>query len=465
MADSKPINYKKLQDVLKKAFGGNGFLDKETLAEAADDLAVVLKDKAIIQYDIVTGCYRVATDPDGEFKECSERDALGFFNIVVVPLIRIILTILTDGGHKGRKLTKAEADDLWNVIKKTNSVDSRREEYDAIPAWDGKPRLETFMRDYFDCDSLPVQFKLLMTCIMAKWRSPTCHVPYFFDIVGDNRGTGKTTLFSHLLGGRSLVVPIASRQEDMFVSAYSNAALVVIDDECSWVNKTKPGHMTYDQFKSMVTMQRDVFSRKFGQPEIHERAFVIVRTCNETRTSMAANERRQIIFNVGLPDRVCKHWSLPEEDRIQLLAEAKDYVEKHDGQPYKLTPEEEAAIEKANLGNFDTESEWYESIIRFLRAIQNRPDETKIYQTSQKNDDRLYIRYINYVDWCKDQHIKYVDDSRTFSRQLFAIARIQPQLVKYDRKKIMFPTIGSARAAEVLRKQEANDESLSESPF
>lgn len=464
MAESNPINYKKIQDELKGVFGETGLLDKETLAEAADDLAVALREKAIIQYDIVTGYYRIATEPGGEFNECSEKDAQGFFNIVVVPLIRIILTLLTDGGHRTRKLSNSEAKDLWEVVKKTNIVDSRREEYDAIPAWDGKPRLETFMRDYFDSDSMPILFKLLMTCIMAKWRSPTCHVKYFFDLVGDARGTGKTTLFEHLLGKRALIVPVASRPEDMFVTAYSNGALVVIDDECSWVNQKKMGHMTYDQFKSMVTTQRDVFSRKFGQPEVHERAFVIVRTSNEPRTSFAANERRQIILNVGLPERVCKHWSMPEGDKQQLLAEAKDYVEKHDGQPYQLTPEEEDAITEANLNNFDTESEWYESIMRFLRAVQNKPSETTVYQTP-KGNGKIYIRYINYVDWCKDQHIKYVDDSRTFSRQLFAIAKIQPRLVKYDRAKIKFPTIGTTRAAEVLRKQEEDDESLCESPF
>lgn len=726
MTEPNPINYKKIQDELKKMFGGTGFLDKETLAEAADGLATALKERAIIQYDIVTGYYRIAAEPGGSFNECSEKDAQSFFNIVIVPLIRIILTLLTDGGHRARKLSNSEAKDLWDVVKKTNTVDSRREEYDAIPAWDGKPRLETFMRDYFDSDSMPILFKLLMTCIMAKWRSPTCHVKYFFDLVGDARGclagdtkinvytkdghsykqhkirigrlfdlaetgshryvvrsfnehtkemgyseaeviysgekqcylltneegasiecsgnhrfytddgwknildlkpgdeiymnakgptnrreanyrspcadakefcvkyhpvinidkkknlyrlreykaiweanannmsvpeyldllnnydgrplitipkgydvhhingdhfdnrienlkilsktqhgrlhgklaprklylgrkvkiksivptsvkktydltcvvgehtyvanefithnTGKTTLFEHLLGKRALIVPVASRPEDMFVTAYSNGALVVIDDECSWVNQKKMGHMTYDQFKSMVTTQRDVFSRKFGQPEVHERAFVIVRTSNEPRTSFAANERRQIILNVGLPERVCKHWSMPEEDKQQLLAEAKDYVEKHDGQPYQLTPEEEDAITEANLNNFDTESEWYESIMRFLRAIQNKPSETTVYQTP-KGNGKIYVRYINYVDWCKDQHIKYVDDSRTFSRQLFAIAKIQPRLVKYDRAKIKFPTIGTTRAAEVLRKQEEDDESLCESPF
>lgn len=464
MKESKTINYKKLQDGLKETFGGVGFLDKETLAEAADELAGAIKEKAIIQYDIVTGLYRVATEPDGDFNECGEREAQGFFNVVVVPLIRIIITMLTDGGHKTRKLNTAEAKDLWDIIKRTNTIDSRREEYDDIPEWDGKPRLETFMRDYFDCDSLPVQFKLLMTCIMAKWRSPTCHVKYFFDLVGDSRGTGKTTLFEHLLGSRALIVPMASRPEDMFVSAYSNGALVVIDDEMSWVSQKKQGHMTYDQFKSMVTTQRDVFSRKFGQPEIHERAFVIVRTSNEPRTSFAANERRQIIFNIGLPENVCKHWAMPEGDRVQLLAEAKDYVEKHDGQPYQLSHEEEEAIAKANLNNFDTESEWYESITRFLRAIQSKPHETTIYQTPLKGG-KVYIRYINYVDWCKDQHIKYIDDSRTFSRQLLAIARINPTLVKYERKKISFPGIGVSRAAEVITKQEADHESLSESPF
>lgn len=429
--ESSPMSYGQMQKNVKDSFG-EPFLDKSTVAEVADSLVEVLKQKAFFQYDIVTGMFRVCMSTDNA-RECSERDAQSLFNLVIVPLVRIITTVNMDGGHKARKLTTNESTELWNAVKFANTIDSRIEEYNAIPAWDGVPRIEQFMRVYFECDSMPSLFLLFMTSVMAKWKSPKVHVPYWFDFVGDAKGTGKTSLFGHLFGDRAMVLPLPSRKEDLFVSAYTNGALIAVDDECTWIGKGLD-KFSYDQFKSIVTMQKDTFSRKYAQPETHDRPFVIVRTSNEPRTVFSTNERRQIIFNVGLPERTCRHWELPEEDRIQLLAEAKDYVEKHNGQPYKLSPAEEEEVEKANMNNFDTESEGYESITRFLRDIQNRPTDTGIYQ-AYSNDKGVYVKYINYVDWSKDNHIKYIDDSRVYNRQMIAISKISPKLVKYDGKK------------------------------
>lgn len=435
---------KNIQEVI-----GQSFLDHTTVAEAADALVAVLKQKAFFQYDVVTGVYRITASTQ-ETRECTEHDAQSLFNLIVAPLVRIITTINADGGHKARKLTNSETAELWNAVKYANTVDSRREEYDAIPAWDGKERISTFMHDYFACDAMPNQFLLLMTCILAKWKSPKVHVSYWFDIVGDAKGTGKTSLFGHLFGEKAMILPVPSRKEDLFVSAYRNGALIVVDDECTWIGKGID-KFTYDQFKSLVTMQRDTFSPKYGQPETHDRPFVIVRTSNEPRTVFSTNERRQIIFNVGLGERECRHWDLPEEDRIQLIAEAKDYVEKHDGQPYHLTKEEEAAIENANLDNFDTESEGYESILKFLRDIQSRPNDTLVYQTPA-SDKFIWVRYINYADWCKDKHLKYIDDPRVYNRQLLALARIYPALIEYKGKKRSCNGI-VARVAKVLTKK------------
>lgn len=452
--ESSPISYGQMQKNVQDAIG-SGFLDRATVAESADALVLVLKQKTFFQYDVVTGMYRVTAATE-DFRECSEKEAQSLFNLVVVPLIRIITTVNMDGGHKARKLTTAESAELWDAVKFANTIDSRREEYDAIPAWDGKPRIETFMKDYFECECIPNLFLLFMTCVMAKWKSPKVHTPYWFDFVGDAKGTGKSSLFGHLFGERAMILPLPSRQEDLFVSAYTNGALVVCDDECTWIGKAV-NKFSYDQYKSLVSMQKDTFSRKHAQPETHDRPFVIVRTSNEPRTVFSTNERRQIIFNVGLGERECRHWDLPEEDRIQLLAEAKDYVEKHNGEPYHLTKAEEAQVEANNLDNFDTESEGYESILRFLRDLQNRPSDTAIYQIP---NPKGYIcsRYINYTDWCKDNRIKYIDDSRVYNRQMLAIARIYPALVKYSGKKERCGDVISRIARVLPKAKEVEDD-------
>lgn len=715
---SSPMSYGQMQKNIQDCLQDGPFLDRATVAEAADAMVEVLKQKAFFQYDIVTGMYRV-TASEETFRECTEREAQSLFSLIVAPLIRIITTVNMDGGHKARKLTTAEATELWDAVKFANTIDSRIEEYEAIPAWDGTPRIATFMKKYFECECMPNLFLLFMTSVMAKWKSPKAHVPYWFDFVGDAKGclagdvkinvykkvgtnyqqkkvriarlfdmasnesdtfivrsfdeqtkkmgyseaeviysgekqcyllttdngfsiecsgnhrfytdkgwknilqlqegeeiyvnaqfatnrhdknyrspaadakefyvkfhpvasfdkrknahrireykaiweaaangmtlteyidllnnydgrplisvprgydihhkngdhfdnsidnlelltksehgkihganrkekiylaqkvkvksivptdvkktydlscvvgahnyvanefithnTGKSSLFGHLFGERAMILPLPSRQEDLFVSAYTNGALVVCDDECTWIGKAV-NKFSYDQFKSVVTMQKDTFSRKHAQPETHDRPFVIVRTSNEPRTVFSTNERRQIIFNVGLGERECRHWDLPEADRIQLLAEAKDYVEKHDGKPYELTKAEEAEVEANNLDNFDTESEGYESILRFLRDLQNRPSDTAIYQIP---NPKGYIcsRYINYADWCKDNHIKYIDDSRVYNRQMLAIARIYPALVKYTGKKERCGDVIS-RIARVLPKQKEVEDDI-----
>lgn len=452
--ETSQLSYGQMQKNIQSVIG-ESFLDKATVAEAADALVETLKQKAFFQYDVVTGMYRV-TAASEMFRECTEREAQSLFNLVVAPLIRIITTVNMDGGHKARKLTTAEATELWDAVKFANTIDSRIEEYLAIPEWDGKPRIATFMQKYFDCACMPNLFLLFLTSVMAKWKSPKVHVPYWFDFVGDAKGTGKSSLFGHLFGERAMILPLPSRQEDLFVSAYTNGALVVCDDECTWIGKAI-NKFSYDQFKSVVTMQKDTFSRKHAQPETHDRPFVIVRTSNEPRTVFSTNERRQIIFNVGLGERECRHWDLPEEDRIQLLAEAKDYVEKHDGQPYRLTKEEEETVELTNLDNFDTESEGYESILRFLRDVQSRPTETIVYQMPN-TDNKIYVRYINYVDWSKDNHMKYVDDSRVYNRQMLALARIYPNLLKYDAKKIRFGNTVTRAARIIIEKKEDIDD-------
>lgn len=452
--ESSPMSYGQMQKNIQAVIG-EAFVDRTSVAEAADAVVEVLRQKAFFQYDIITGVYRVTTSDTG-FRQCSEREAQSLFNLIVAPLIRIITTVNMDGGHKARKLTTSEATELWDAVKFSNTIDSRQEEYEAIPDWDGKPRIATFMKTYFECECMPNLFLLFMTSVMAKWKSPKVHVPYWFDFVGDAKGTGKTSLFGHLFGQRAMVLPLPSRKEDLFVSAYTHGVLVAVDDECTWIGKANNKY-TYDEFKSLTTLQIDTFSRKFCQPESHDRPFVIVRTSNEPRTVFSTNERRQIIFNIGLAERECRHWSLPEEDRIQLLAEAKDYVEKHDGMPYKLTTEEEDQVEASNLNNYDTESEGYESILRFLRDIQKRPEDTLVYQTPGGGKD-VFVRYINYVDWSKDNHIKYIDDSRVYNRQLMALARIYPALVDYSGKKRNCNGVVARVAKVIVKKKEVEDD-------
>lgn len=445
-----PKYYTRLQEELIEVVDPEKrLLMVESIAEGADRLAEILKQKTLIQYDIVTGTYRVGGGNMPGSLGCSEREARNFFLIVIAPIIRIVTGKATDG-VRSRCLNKDEREQLWDAIKHANTFDSRREEYDNLPAWDGKPRIVTFMKEYFECDCMPNQFLLFMTSVMAKWRSPMARVEYFFDFIGESKGTGKSTLFAHLFGRRAMILGVPSRKEDLFVSAYTNGALAVCDDECTWIGKG-PGKVSYDEFKTLVTLQIDTFSRKHAQPESHYRPFVIVRTSNDPRTVFSTNERRQIIFNVGLGERECRHWNMPDYDRDQLLAEAKDYVEKHNGEPYRLTKEEERLIEEANLENFDTETVEYDSLIEFFNDLRDNPQDNHEF-ILEASDAKSYTTCNHYHRWCKKKYYKPVDP-RVFWRQVGALQRKCPGVIRFDKNKKKRVNYTSVRVIELLPKK------------
>lgn len=429
----------------------------DSVAAGADTLTAILQRKAFIQYDLVTGLYRLGGQDQPGVTGYTEIDAKNFFLIVIAPLIKIITGHRSDGSVASRALNKNEQEQIWTAIRHSSTFDSRRQEYDEIPEWDGTERIATFMEEYFECECNNHQFLLFLTCVMAKWRDPRTYVGYFFDLIGESKSTGKTSLFEHLFGRRSIILGVPSRKEDLFVSAYTNAALVVVDDECTWIGKG-PGKMSYDEFKSLVTQPIDTYSRKHAQPESHYRPFVIVRTSNDPRTVFSTNERRQIIFNVGLPERECRHWNMTEEYRRQLLAEAKDYVEKHNGQPYKLTKEEENAIEEENLGNYDTETEFYQTLVNFFGDLRNKnPVDIREFTLESKHG-HIYTTWKHYAAWCKDRRCKPME-SRIFWRQVAAVKKTIPGFISYNKDKKKWLTDGTvARVIEVLPiKQKGNE--------
>ena len=425
----------------------------ESVASGADELAKVLNKKTFIQYDTVTGLYRLGKETATTAIGYTEREAKNFFMIVVAPLVRIITGKANDG-VRSRGTNKNEQEQLWEAIKHCNKINSRLEEYLEIPEWDGTERIVTFMKDYFECKCEHNEFLLFMTCVMAKWKNPEVHVSYWFDFIGEAKGTGKTSLFGHLFGSKAMILGVPSRKEDLFVSAYRNGALVVCDDECTWIGKG-PGKMTYDEYKSVVTMQVDTFSPKFGQPESHHRPFVIVRTSNDPRTVFSTNERRQIIFNVGLKERECRHWDMTEEYRIQLLAEAKHYVETHDGQPYHLTKEEAAQIEANNLENYDTNTDEYQVIFDFLTFLHRPTEERNVFCFADR-EGNVYTNWAYYRKWCK-KNFYSVTDSRIFTRQVVAINRKTDGFIRFEPTKKRCPDGSSVRVVQILPNKPTKD--------
>lgn len=235
--------------------------------------------------------------------------------------------------------------------------------------------------------------------------------------------TGKTSFFQHLLGKHAINQAMKARRDDFYVDIYNANAFVVNDDECTW-----PGEgfdkISHDELKTIVTQHTDTFSRKYRQPETHARAFVIVRTSNEINQVFSTNERRQIIFEIGLEEKECLHWNCDDYFMQQLLAEAKDYYLKNG--VYRMTDADWSDIDQQNKDNFETDGVSFRKFKQYIEFVRSHPNDetistpaTAIFKTHLPEDwrDYIWVTWSNYADWAELNNLKEILKPRVFWRQ------------------------------------------------
>lgn len=362
--------------LMQEAFQSiDGFIKGDDIASIRTELIKFVTKHDLFCRDIITGNIKTALMA-GTNGTVDLQDAYDLFKTFFCDKIKIVNKKFNQTTERWdltyKKVTTDELNTLWAQIMQNCTYSSRLEWYKKIPEWDGVDRIKSFMKDFFQCDTNPNFFLLLMTSIIGKIHDPVKNrCPYFFDFVGASKGTGKTTLFAHMLGRHAKIQEMKSRRDDFYVDIYNTNAVVVIDDECKWVGD-KINQISYDEFKALVTEDRDVFSRKFRQPEEHPRSFIIVRTSNHPKTTYSTNERRQIIFNVGLKEKQCLHWQLDDAYMQQLLAEAKAYYECHG--VYELTDEDWKDVDTQNQDNYNTESVNFMHLDAFVQYLRYNRD-------------------------------------------------------------------------------------------
>ena len=418
---------KKLDNILLsskgKVFGDN-------LADITTKLLEITGPNGLFLRDEVTGLC----------KSCLSDDPNGIINPATARMLwmthfkdRIRMRVMSPDGesYKLKPLSTSDLDLLWQNIYMFSTYNSRKELYDAIPKWDGVKRIEGFMRDYFYCNANPHFFLLFLTAIIGKMDDPEKnYCPFFFNFIGQEKGTGKSSLSEHLVGKYAKMLTMTSRPEDFFVNAYDSNALIVIDDESKWTDPKKTNRWSLDEFKAYVTQKYDKFSRKYQQPEEHARAFIIVRTSNEAVSVFSQNERRQIIFNVGLPEHTCLHWKLSQDYMNQMLAEAKAYYEEH-GCIYQITDEDWEDIEKQNRENFNYESDDFEALLKFVTQLYDHPVENEKYLVKIYGDNGWWVSWRGYNQWRKENKETNIDPRR-FNRLMDMIAKTCPYMMSYS---------------------------------
>ena len=345
----------------------------QDLAELRLKILEIMTAKKYFQCDICTGNYKV-TCGDTDIV-CPPEQAFDFFNVYFGDKCMI---------HSGSRISRISGADLKSLFRTIGTVvtyNSRKEMFDAIPKWDGIPRIQDFMRVVFECNANWHFFLLFMTAIVGKMADPQrAYVPFFFDFVG-KKGVGKTLLHTLLVGQNHVIqVEPTSRTEEVLAQIYSHNAIIAVDDEGNLTANNEKGGWSEDKLKSFITRTEDVFSRKFMMAERRVRSFVFVRTSNEVKSSTDPDERRQIIFESRLPPRTCRLFKYGKENFQQLLAEAKAYFIKKG--VYQLTPEDWADVTKQQAMYFNDETSYYVIVRKYVRYLMAeakfRPDTLKL---------------------------------------------------------------------------------------
>jgi hypothetical protein len=414
-----------LQPLLENKKIGEG-----TVAELSMKVLEICKTNKLFERDIITGLFRTVFSKKPLIS--AERAEM-LFNLHFCDRLAIKTTSYKTDKTTGetikninyRTIKNTELKLMWQAISTYSTFNSRKEFYDNIPEWDGEERIKTFMKKYFECDTNPNFFLLLMTCLVAKFSPRNDYCPYFFDIVAKTKGIGKSLLCRRLLGGKycGFLNFAVGRRDDFFVNAYDGNNAIVVDDECTWVSNSKTnGKITTDEMKTLVSTPVDKFSRKMQQPEEHDRSFIIMRTSNDVNQVYATNERRQIIFECYLKEQECRILDLPDEFFQQMLAEAKDYYRKHHG-VYQLTDNDKLEVKTANLDNYNWETKENFAILGYVKAVRAEPDKWGALPSAQKFRGWNWGSYQKYTEWCDANH-KPCLQSRAFWRSVEALAEL-----------------------------------------
>ena len=352
----------------------------------------------------------------------------------------------SNGRVKLQKVPTSDRDPIFEDVIENIRYNSREKIYADIPKWDGIERINTFMKNYYACDTNPNFFWLFMTSLIGMIKNPAgTYVSHWFDFVSQEKGVGKTLLLKKLSHGWYVFMSKGRSIDDLYVNAYSQNALIAIDDECTISDPDNGKGISYDFWKQFITADKDVFSRKNMQPESHPRSFIVCRTSNKVKTGYAVNERRQIIFESTLGKDDCRILDLPNSFFDQMLAEAKVYYERNG--VYKLTEEDRKAIETQQLLYYNGEKNSYMDIKEYVDWARTKA--ASGYEDEKAHDCLLKSKQIatgyginwkTYRNWCmyNDKPQSQIWTSQTFWNCIEAVAAKTGMCSKQQVQPLMF---------------------------
>ena len=235
-----------------------------------------------------------------------------------------------------------------------------REYLDSLPEWDGIPRVDTLLIDYFGAeDSRYVRAVTRKTLCGAVSR--VLHPGIKFDtmlVLNGSQGIGKSTLIAKL-GGEWFSDSLSLNDtKDTKTAAEKLQGYWILEiGELAGLRKAEE-----ETLRGFITRQNDIYRAAFGRRATpHLRQCIFIGTTNAENGYLRDTTGNRRFWPVKTPGGGAKKsWDVTKEDVQQIWAETLVYVKK--GERLYLLPDEEemAAEEQRNA----MESDEREGLVR-----------------------------------------------------------------------------------------------------
>lgn len=238
---------------------------------------------------------------------------------------------------------KAAISDIMNRNRFNPVIDM----IDALPDWDGTPRMEEFFIKYLGADDTHLNRTLTkkwMFGMMKRLFEPGCDWDYMLIIHDSVQGTGKTKLISRLAKG--LVVDKIDITNKDCINVMNRKWVVNFDELKDLLSDKKD----MNAVKTFISQTEDSNRLAFGQDAAdYKRHVVFYGTTNEDyflRDYTDYYERRFWVMECHGTRRSPSWWKnhLPESIIDQVLAEIYAYYVKNPNEDGVLPPEDETAL-------------------------------------------------------------------------------------------------------------------------
>lgn len=257
------------------------------------------------------------------------------------------------------------------VLACQNAYDPVRDALDALPEWDGTPRLGTWLKDHFEAEGSEEYLRQVFSKWIAAMVMRVYHPGAKFDwmpIFEGDQGVGKSS-FGLILVGESVFLDWLPNLADKDAALGLQGMWCVEMGELSQFSKTE-----MEVIKGFLTRKVDKFRPPHGRKLIESpRRCVFFGTTNrKTYLRDDTGNRRFKPVKVGNLDFDCLR-----RDRDQLFAEAKVYFETKLGlNPKAFDLTGEAAVYELTLHADkmveDEASVMYEAMQDFIRKVEQK---------------------------------------------------------------------------------------------